>query len=245
MQLIDMFYDQMQDAKQRNVPFIIPIGTIEYHAQHLSCGTDTMVITGCLRELEKEKEIVVCPPIWYGVASYAVCEPCVGHVHVDELAWSEYLYHVLKSMVDGGVHNIYCVVHHQTSKAGLMPMTIACHRAAKKVTMEYMEALRGKGWWGSNDYANYYATQGQQDDPFSYIKVIPLIGAEAQIACGGFDHAGVWETSLMMGTWPEHVDLTRCEKNTEWFAESAKDASAQTGAHMLECTLQWLRQTIQ
>ena len=108
-----------------------------------------------------------------------------------------------------------------------------------------MEELRGKGWWGSNDYANYYATQGQKDDPFSYIKVIPLIGAEAQIACGGFDHAGIWETSLMMGTWPEHVDLTRCEKNTEWFAESAKDASAQTGAHMLECTLRWLRETIQ
>jgi creatinine amidohydrolase/Fe(II)-dependent formamide hydrolase-like protein len=72
MDLIDMYFDQIEDAKQRRVPFIIPVGTIEYHAHHVSSGTDTMVVTGCLRELGKKKEIVVLPPIWYGVASYAV-----------------------------------------------------------------------------------------------------------------------------------------------------------------------------
>ena len=95
MQLIDMFYDEIQDAVDRKVPFIIPIGTLEYHARHASCGTDTLVVTGCLRELEKEKEIVVCPPIWYGVASYAVCEPKPSHFHVDEDAYANYLYYVL------------------------------------------------------------------------------------------------------------------------------------------------------
>ena len=64
MQLLEMLYDEIQDAVDRNVPFIIPIGTLEYHARHASCGTDTLVATGCLREREKEKEIVVCPPIW-------------------------------------------------------------------------------------------------------------------------------------------------------------------------------------
>ena len=58
MQLIDMFFDEIEDAKKRKVPFIIPIGTIEYHAHHASCGTDTMVINGVMRELEKEKEIL-------------------------------------------------------------------------------------------------------------------------------------------------------------------------------------------
>ena len=62
MQLVDMFFDEIEDAKTRKVPFIIPIGTIEYHAHHASCGTDTMVINGVMRELEKEKEIVVCRP---------------------------------------------------------------------------------------------------------------------------------------------------------------------------------------
>ncbi len=244
MNLVDMFYDQIQDAVDRKVPFIIPIGTIEYHAHHASCGTDTMVITGCLRELEKEKEIVVCPPIWYGVASYAVCGPKPGHIHVDEDAYANYLYCILKSMIEGGIKNIYLIPHHQTEAAGLMPMTIACHKAAKKVTMEYMEKTLGQGWWGSDSYASYYENLGGGEDPFSYIKILPLIGAEAQIKCGGFDHAGKWETSLMMGTWPENVDLSLCERNSEWFAQSAKEASVETGKHMVNCTLEWLREVI-
>lgn len=244
MQLIDMFWDEIEDAKKRKVPFIIPIGTLEYHAHHASLGTDTMVVTGCLRELEKEKEIVVCPPIWYGIASYAVGGPETNTITIDEDAYAAYVYNILKSMMYGGHKNIYLIPHHQTEHAGLMPMTIACHKAAKKVTMEYMEDTLGKGWWGSNSYADYYEKMESADDPFSYIKVLPLIGADAQIKCGGFDHAGKWETSLMMGTWPQNVDLSRCDRNTEWFAESAKEASEETGKWMVQCTLEWLREVI-
>ena len=125
-----------------------------------------------------------------------------------------------------------------------MPMTLACHKAAKKVIMEYMEHTRGLGWWGSNDFADYYESLGSGDDPFNYIKVIPLISKEAQHACGGFDHAGKFETSLMMGLYPDHVDLTRTADNTEWFAESAKEASTELGRHMVQCTLDALRDTI-
>lgn len=51
MQLVDMLFDEIEDAKKRRVPFIIPIGTIEYHAHHASCGCDTMVINGAMREV--------------------------------------------------------------------------------------------------------------------------------------------------------------------------------------------------
>ena len=125
MQMLSMFYDQIQDAVDRKVPFVIPIGTMEYHARHASCGTDTLVITGCLRELEKEKEIVICPPVWYGIASYAVCGPRPGHFQVEEDAYAANMYCILKSMIEAGHKNIYLVIHHQTE--GLMPMTIACH----------------------------------------------------------------------------------------------------------------------
>ena len=117
MQMVDMFFQELEDAKNRKVPFIIPIGTIEYHALHASCGTDTMVITGVLRELEKTKEMVVCPPIWYGVASYAVAGPESGTIHVDVDVYESYIYCILKSMVYGGVKNIYCIAHHQTEEA--------------------------------------------------------------------------------------------------------------------------------
>ena len=48
MNLIDMFHREIEDAKKRKVPLVIPIGTIEYHAEHASVGCDTMVITGVL-----------------------------------------------------------------------------------------------------------------------------------------------------------------------------------------------------
>ena len=57
MQLLEMFYDEIQDAVDRKVPFIIPIGTLEYHARHASCGTDTLVVTGCLRELDRKSVV--------------------------------------------------------------------------------------------------------------------------------------------------------------------------------------------
>ncbi len=108
--------------------------------------------------------------------------------------------------------------------------------------MEYMEEKLGKGWWGSDSYKEYYSSLGSQDDPFSYVKVIPLIGKDAQHKCGGFDHAGKWETSLMIGTYPQDVDLSLCDRNTEWFSQSAKEASAELGSHMVACTLEWLRE---
>ena len=92
MQMVDMFYEELEDAKKRKVPFVIPIGTIEYHGYHASCGTDTMVITGVMRELEKTKEMVVCPPIWYGVASYAVAGPESGTIQVDVDAYEKVVF---------------------------------------------------------------------------------------------------------------------------------------------------------
>jgi len=244
MQLVNMFYKEFEDAKTRRVPFIIPIGTIEYHAQHASCGTDTMVINGVMSELEKTKEIVVCPPIWYGVASYAVAGPESGTIQIDVDVYEQYIYNILKSMVYGGVKNIYCVAHHQTERGGLMPMTLACHKAAKKVIMEYMEDTRGKGWWGSNDYADYYQNLGTGDDPFSYIKVIPLLSAEALDKCGGFDHAGKFESSLMYALFPENVDLERTKDNTEWFALNSVETNRELGQHMVQCALETLDKII-
>lgn len=242
MQMIDMFYDELEDAKRRKVPFIISIGTIEYHGKHLSYGTDTMVVNGVIRELEKQKELVVCPPIWYGVASYAVAGPESGTIHVDVDAYENYIYCILKSLVYGGVKNIYCIVHHQTES--LMPMELACHKAAKKVIMEYMEDTKGIGWWGSNDYVDYYENLGSGDDPFSYIKVIPLLNKEAVEMNGGDDHAGKYESSMMYALYPEHVDLERTKENTEWFALDSMETNMELGQHIVQSALKTLDKII-
>ena len=48
----------------------------EYHAHHASCGCDTMVINGIMRELEKTKEICGMPS--YMVWSCKLCSRGTG-----------------------------------------------------------------------------------------------------------------------------------------------------------------------
>ncbi|HWR23528.1 MAG TPA: creatininase family protein [Feifaniaceae bacterium] len=244
MQLIDMFYKEFEDAKARRVPFVIPIGTMEYHAHHASCGCDTMVITGILERLERRKEIVVCPPIWYGVSSYAVSGPEKGTIHVDADAYEAYIYQILKSMVFGGHKNIYCVYHHQSEGDGLKPMSLACMKAAQKVIFAYLEENRGYGWWGEQGNESYYQNLGSADDPFRYIKVIQLADEKTQTLYGGFDHAGKYETSLLWALYPNHVDEGRMRDNTEWFTRSAPEATKELGEHMARHALNWLERAI-
>ncbi len=244
MNLIDMFHREVEDAKERRVPLVIPIGTIEYHAEHASCGCDTMVITGVLERLGSKKEIVVAPPIWYGVASYAVSGPEKNTIQVDVDAYEGYIAEILKSLVWGGWQNIYLVYHHQSEGNGLMPMTLACMKAAKKVTMEYIEKTRGMGWWGDNAMQDYYENLETDANPLTFIKTIPLMNQQVQIDCGGFDHAGKFETSLLSALYPKNVDFERTAWNTEWFAIPAKDASPELGERMATLALRYLEKTI-
>jgi creatinine amidohydrolase/Fe(II)-dependent formamide hydrolase-like protein len=244
MNLIDMFHREVEDAKKRRVPLIIPIGTIEYHAEHASCGCDTMVITGVLERLGDKKEIVVAPPIWYGVASYAVSGPEKNTIQVDVDAYEGYITEILKSLVWGGWQNIYLVYHHQSEGSGLMPMTLACMKAAKKVTMDYIEKTRGMGWWGDNSMQDYYENLETDANPMAFIKTIPLMDQQVQTDCGGFDHAGKFETSLLSAVYPQNVDFERTAWNTEWFAIPAKDASPELGEKMAALALQYLEKTI-
>ena len=57
--------------------------------------------------------------------------------------------------------------------------------------------------------------------------------------------AGKYESSLMYALYPDHVDLERTKRNTEWFALSARETSMELGQHMVRCTLEALEEIIQ
>ena len=84
MRLEYLMQNDLPRIKEKKIPIVIPIGTMEFHGPHCALGCDTMVCTGVLEELEKRKEIVIAPPVWYGVASYAVGGPENGTVQIDE-----------------------------------------------------------------------------------------------------------------------------------------------------------------
>lgn len=108
MRLEYMMTRDVQEAKEKNLPVIIPIGTIEWHGPHCALGCDTFVCTGLADKIAEQKEVVVAPPVWYGVASYAVGGPENGTVHIDVDVYEQYIYNILKSMLYGGLKIFIC-----------------------------------------------------------------------------------------------------------------------------------------
>lgn len=237
------FPRELEDAKQRRVPLIIPVGTIEYHGPHCALGCDTQIAVGLLDQLEREMEAVIAPPVWYGVASYAVGGPEKNTVQVDADVFESYIACILKALLQGGWRNICLVIHHQYEQENLLPMTLACLKAARKLTFEYLEQTQGRGWWGSNTYASYYAELEKADNPFQWITVLPCMSTAAQNATG-YDHAGKWESSLLAALYPEAVQLERLGDSDEWFIQSAGGASPEIGRDMIHAALHDLKARI-
>lgn len=241
---LDMSFPRELDyVKKNNIPVVIAGGTVEYHGPHCSYGCDTLVAEGLIKKLAEKKEIMIAPSVHYSPSSYAVADEKSGTVHIEENAFEDYLYYVFMSMLCSGLKNIYVVIHHQFEQESLMPMTLSYMKAAKRATMQYMEQTRGRGWWGSESYSEYYDNLENNDNPFSWIKVIPTMSTEVQNATG-YDHAGEFECSILMSLYPEAVKLDRIDDIKHWFTESARKANKELGDKMVELSLEYLEKTI-
>jgi creatinine amidohydrolase/Fe(II)-dependent formamide hydrolase-like protein len=234
---------ELDDAKKRRVPLVIPLGTIEYHGPHCALGCDTLVAEGLLERLAQDMEIVLAPPIWYGVASYAVAGPEKNTVQIDVDVFEQYVYHILKSLLYGGWRKIVLLIHHQYEEENLLPMTLACMKAAKKLIFEYLETTRGIAWWGDNQNAGYYSELDAGDNPWKWISVLPSMSAAVQKATG-YDHAGKWECSILAAICPEAVNKGRIPESDEWFLQDARESSEAIGREMIEQAVAVLKQRI-
>ena len=242
--LLDHSFPREKDYVQKNnIPLVIVGGTVEYHGAHCSYGCDTLVAEGLVKKVAEQKEIMIAPTISYSPSSYAVGGRKSGTVHVPERAFEDYVYYVFKSLLYSGYRNIYVVIHHQFEQEHEMPMTLCYRTAAKRATMEYLEETLGEGWWGSESYSNYYEEMEGDNDPFSWIKVIPTMSTEVQNATG-YDHAGKYETSILMSLYPDSVDLSRLGDIKHWFTEAAKDASTKIGDEMVAKSVEYLLKAI-
>lgn len=211
-------------AKKEKWPILIPIGTMEYHSAHCPYGCDTLVAMGMAREISKKIDAVVFPPIWYGVASYAVGGPEKNTIQVDCDTFEAYIYNILKSLFKSGFNrNIYLIIAHQTES--YLPMTLACMKAAKKLSFEYLEETRGVGWWGNNHNKDFYSNLSATENPWNWIRIIRIF-EDVNLPA---DHAGMYECSTLEYLFPGSVKLDRLSETDDWFAQSASDMSIELG----------------
>ncbi|MCB1432190.1 MAG: creatininase family protein [Alphaproteobacteria bacterium] len=239
-----MLPQQIRRAIAGNWPVILPLGVLEYHGEHMAVGMDTLAVTCCLDILEKEADIVILPPFYYGAASYAV-EPPEGNgsVQVDSSALHPFARELFTGLLRVGFRNIHVFIHHQSENFAVgMPTDLAFKFGARQAIFAFLEKTRGEGFWGDNAMADYYAQQAGGDDPFNWIKLHPLMTAET-IAQYPFDHAGEGETSLMMALCPGAVDMTQFD-DERWYVRSAAKASPDTGARGRDLILAHMRRVL-
>ena len=238
-----MFPEQLQAAKEKRVPLILPIGTIEYHGPHCTYGCDGLIAQGLVAELEKKHDLVMMPTFWYGASSYAVGAPEKGTVDVTFDSLKATFSDIFMSLLEGGFRNIVGLIHHQYEQETYMPLTLAAASAGKTVTMAFLEKVRGRGWWGDNSSASYYNELDGADNPFNWIRIMPCMSTAAQNATG-YDHAGQYECSLLSALYPEAVKLEKIDQSDEWFIQSARQASPEYGRKMMEVSLKALEERI-
>jgi len=243
MKLNMCFPREVEEIKAKRIPLVMVGGTVEYHGPHCAYGCDTLIPEGLIEKLEERKTICIAPSVCYSPSSYAVGDETTGTVHVEENAFENYLYYTFYSFLASGFRNIYVVIHHQFEQESLMPMTLSYMKAAKRATMAYLEKTMGQGWWGSESYSTYYDELDGGDNPFNWIKVIPAMSTEVQNATG-YDHAGKFESSILMALYPEAVKLERLGDKEHWFTKSAADSNKELGERMVELSLEYLDKRI-
>ncbi len=243
-----MLYDksfpkELNKVKEERIPAVIVGGTVEYHGPHCSYGCDTLIAEGLINKLSERKELMIMPTINYSPSSYAVADETSGTVHIEEDVFETYLFQIFMNLLDAGLRNIYVVIHHQFEQENCKPMTLSYMKASQRAIMRYLEKTQGRGWWGSENYANYYENLDGGDDPFSWIKVIPTMSTKVQNATG-YDHAGKYECSILMALYPEAVKLERLGDINHWFTKSAAEANKELGDEMVRQSLDYLEKTI-
>jgi len=228
----------LQQALDQGWPLLVPTGCVEYHGPHLPLGVDTMIVEELLHRVAERTPCVVAPPFWYGPASYAVSGPQQGSIDVSTERFGRHVKDVLSSFWKTGFQWIIVGVHHQGLDG---PESLAIRQAAAEVTFEQTHVERGNAWWGK-------APLDRTDNVFERIQVWPsaLPPAVAQ-GVEMADHAGFYETSLMLAAYPELVDLSKLDLNAPWFTRTASskavEASAETGQRMWDAMVNaWVNQ---
>lgn len=239
-----MLPHQIRQAIEKNTPVVLPIGVLEHHGEHMAVGMDTLAVVKCLEILEKERDVIILPPFYYGAASYAVAGPeGSGTLHVDAKVLLPLTQSLFTGLLRIGFRNIHGVVHHQTENfAAGMPTDLAFKLGARQAIFAFLEKGRGEGWWGDATMVDYYAKQANAADPFNWVKFHPLMTPEI-VADYPFDHAGEGETSLMLALCPQAVDLSK-RTDAAWFSRSAAKADAETGHRGVAAILSHLRKAL-
>jgi creatinine amidohydrolase len=220
---------QLKEAIDEGWSLLVPTGCIEYHGPHMALGLDTILVDELLRRVAERVKCIVAPPFWYGPTGYAVTGPTQGTVDVSTERFGRHVKDVLSSFWEMGFRWIIVGVHHQQMDG---PESLAIRQAAAEVTFEKTYTERGDAWWGK-------APLPPDDHVFERIQVWPsVLPAAAEQGVVMADHAGYYETSLLMAARPELVELNRLGMGAPWYCTTPAATGVGRGSKAREASLE-------
>ncbi len=226
MHLQHLLPHQLKQAIDEGWPLLVPAGCVEFHGPHLPLGVDTLIVEELCRRVAARTKAVVAPPFWYGPTGYAVTGPDQGTVDVSTERFGRHAKDVLSSFWDIGFKWIVVCIHHQQLDG---PEALALRQAAAEVTFEKTLAERGNAWWGRSPLPI-------TDNVFERMQAWPSVLPPADKTVTLADHAGFYETALILGAWPELVQLDRLGIDAPWYtateSSKARRATQEAGERM-------------
>jgi creatinine amidohydrolase/Fe(II)-dependent formamide hydrolase-like protein len=235
MLLKEMRPAQMRAAIEQDWPLLFPAGVVECHGAQAGLGLDTIAAEELCRAVAARVPAVVAPSIEYGPTGWAVSGPELGTMDVEGNAFYLYVKEVLRSFLLMGWQRVFVVIQHQGMDG---PEALAFRKAAAELAFELTRQEKGLGWWGLQPPETH-------GNVWSRVRVLPTILPEAEAVCRG-DHAGHFETSLLMHLRPGAVDLAELERQSFWYTDRpdnlARTSTAEDGKRYFEAmTEAWVK----
>jgi len=230
-------------ARRRAFPVaFLPIGTIEWHGVHNPVGLDTLKIHALLCDCAKQMGGLVFPPLYYGenreqalmeatAADRAQIAAEMG-LPVENFA-PGYMVEGVASQ-NRNYQNLLVHILHQIKSLGF------------KVT------VIGAGHYPLLDHARAAAALFHQEQSRPKMVVWSMTGyelvSEQFKPCG--DHAGKWETSLLMHLAPGMQDISllpddRSAKLIGASANGVQESSAEFGRQATEAIVKAMRKRVE
>lgn len=188
----DMTWPEVNDAVERGVIPLLPVGTVEQHGHHLPVKIDNWTSTEICEEAAKRSDgrITVMPSVSYGYTSHVMDFP--GTITIHHETFIRYVLDILKSLACQGFKKIIMVNGHGSN---MNPLELAARRA-----MVETDAWVGIGAWWHFMAADpeFMSTWRESEVP------------------GGCAHAGEAETSLALFFDDDMVKMDLAKDQITW-----------------------------
>lgn len=236
MKLVEMTPGRLREATTQNLPLLIPCGVVEYHGPHLPIGTDWLMVSELLGEVERRvpEECVLAPGFPLGPTGSWAGSPTDGELDLPAEGFFQYVRAVIAGYLEMGFRRILICQHHQ----GPNGVQVLClKRAAAELALEAGKREGGGPGWGA-------VPKDRSPAVFGRVRVAhPGSFLRADSHSLDFSHGGYGETSYVLGCRPDLVHLGSLDgiKNSPPWLDDAPSASGEAGGLFFQaCVEGWI-----